>query len=257
MTGGIDLRVWQAETLRLTAFLAEPLDVSRLAWWQSIVGEPPEMRTLRPRQDRLEESGKVGNGVCSLSLDCNPKRIDWLLTPSIAEDRELSEFPSCGAFPDALELFRGLLMPWLPECPRTRRLAFGAVLLHPVDSLEAGYRWLSTLLPSIRLDPGASSDFSYSINRPRELKTDAGTVGINRLSRWSAVKLSGILLNVSDGIALPEPRAFGRDLLSCRLEIDINTAPTFEGDFFGAGAATMTSKLIDIGCELASRGDVP
>lgn len=257
MTDGIDLRAWQAETLRLTVFLAQPLDVSRLAWWQSIVGEPPEMRTLRPRQDRLEESGKVGNGVCSLSLDCNPKRIDWLLTPFIAGERELSEFPSCGAFPDALELFRGLLMPWLPTCPRLERLAFGAVLLHPVVNLDAGYRWLSTLLPSVRLDPGVSSDFSYSINRPRTLELDASHVGINRLSRWGVVKLSGIMLNVSEGLVVPDSRMLGRDLFSCRLEIDINTAPDFEGGFVGAGATTTVAKLIEVGCELAARGDLP
>ena len=249
----VDLNEWNAEVMRLTLFPKEAVEVAGLSWWESVVGEPPEAHNLRPREGRLEESGRIFDGKCNLTLQCESQRIDWLLTPVIAADQELTEFPSFAKLPEALGLFRRLLVPWLVHAPPSKRLAFGCVLTHPAEHRAAGYRWIANLLPSITLNPEGSSEFSYSINRPRRTKTDIKDLIINRLSRWSVAKLRSIHLQLPQrATTLPAP-----ELFACRLELDINTVPEFSGEFSANDSELVADELIVVGIEIATKGDVP
>jgi hypothetical protein len=249
----VDLNDWNAETLRLTLFAKAAIEVAGISWWESVVGEPPEAHNLRPREGRLEESGRIFDGKCNLTLQCEAQRIDWLLTPVIVADQELTEFPSFATFPDALELFQSLLVPWLVHAPPSKRLAFGCVLTHPAEDRTAGYRWIANLLPSVTLDPERSFDFNYAINRPRRTRTNIEDLFLNRLSRWSVAKLRSIHLQLPHGaktLAAPE-------LFACRLELDINTVPEFSGEFSANDFKSVTNELVELGTEIASTGDLP
>lgn len=249
----VDLNEWSAETLRLTLFTRLVIEVAGLSWWESVVGEPPETHNLRPREGRLEESGRILDGKCNLTLQCEAQRIDWLLTPVIVADQELTEFPGFAKFPEALGLFRRLLAPWLVHAPPSKRLAFGCVLTHPAENRAAGYRWIANLLPSVTLDPEGSSELTYAINRPRRTRTGIEDLFINRLSRWSVAKLRSIHLQLPHGAkTLPAP-----ELFACRLELDINTMPEFSGEFSANDFEPVTDELIELGTEIASTGDLP
>jgi hypothetical protein len=249
----VELHEWNAETLRLTLFTSAVIEVAGLSWWESVVGEPPEAHNLRPREGRLEESGRILDGTCNLTLQCEPQRIDWLLIPVIVADQELTDFPSFATLPEALGLFRRLLVPWLVHAPPSKRLAFGCVLTHPAEDRAQGYRWIANLLPSITLDPEGSSDFNYSINRPRPTRADINGFVINRLSKWSVAKLRSIHLQLPQG-----PKALlAPELIACRLELDINTAPEFSGEFSANDSEPIVYELIELGTEIATAGDVP
>jgi hypothetical protein len=249
----VELHEWNAETMRLTLFPKEGVEAAGLSWWQSVIGEPPESHTLRPREGKLEESGRIADGQCNLTLQCEARRIDWLFTPSISPEQELTEFPSFAKLPEALALYRRLLLPWLVHAPSCKRLAFGCVVTHPAQDRETGYDWISALLPSVRLDPKGSSEFSYSINRRRATRTDIGGLTINRLSKWSVVKLRPVFIPPPEGEE-PLPAS---EVYACRLELDINTVPEFPGDFSDPVVESVINELIDLGLEIAIEGDLP
>jgi hypothetical protein len=249
----VDLNEWNAETLRLTLFPREAVAVAGLSWWESVVGEAPETQNLRPRESRLEESGRIYDGKCNLTLRCEPTRVDWLLTPVIAADQELTEFPSFGKLPEALELYRRLLVPWLAHAPTLKRIAFGCIVTRPSEQREEGYRWISGLLPSVILDPEGSSDFHYSINRPRPTTTGIEGLIINRVSKWGVSKLHSLQLKLPHG----SEKLVTGELFACRLELDTNTAAEFAGELSADDSEQLIHELIDLGVEIATVGDVP
>ena len=146
---------WRVETLRLTIFATAMPDVSGIDWWEAVVGESPELKTLQPRAGMLQEVGQIKGGLCNLSLECQRQRIDWLFSPILKENQELTEFPTFANLPDGQKLFQAMLLPWLSRCPPANRIAFGAVLACPVESRTAGYELLGKYLRSVRLDRGS------------------------------------------------------------------------------------------------------
>jgi hypothetical protein len=150
------------------------------------VGKLPEMRTVRPRQGGSQEEGAFGTGRLILRLES--MRIDWLLTVAGEQKSSGEDAPTIGAFPEVLRGFQELIERWfsLETCPSVIRLAFGAVLLQPVASLQHAYQQLGHYLPSMMSDPEGSSDFLYQINRRRDSTTGIAGLKINRLSKWSA-----------------------------------------------------------------------
>lgn len=209
---GVDrpsLGVWQAETMRLTAFPGPAARIAEPTWWADLVGEPPEAKISRPRKGGQQEEG-IFEGR-KLVLVVEPSRIDWLLIPADHQDGEMGDIPTIGSFPEALDAFSQLMLRWfaLGTCPPVRRLAFGAILLQPVEDRQTGYRQISAYLPSVRLDPEGSSDFSYQINRPRDSTSGISGLRINRLSKWSSYLENGpILYGTGIRRALPRTSLF-------------------------------------------------
>ena len=78
---------------------------------------------------------------------------------------------------------------------------------------------------------------------------------INRLSTWSVVQMIETSVNISDEGAprvarSPNPRDF------CRLEMDINTMPEFDRELEKSIVPGIFDELVDIGNEIATKGDV-
>src|SRR5262249_9107031 len=129
------------------------------------------------------------------------------------------------------------------------RLAFGAILKTPVGNREEGYGVLQKFLPSVRLDPAASSDFMYQINRPREVKFGNVSILINRLSRWAVEIVE--TRHLSPGQPLMASQEF-----RCNLELDINTSPDFQGELPQRKVREIFETLVDFGREIALEGDI-
>jgi len=252
-----NLATWRVETLRLTLFTETPIDITNLQWWENIADTQAEARVIQPKLGRLQVAGPVKGGVCSLALDCQPQRIDWLLTPQFLEGQEVSSFPTFAPLPEAVAIYRDLLLPWLHDAPVTVRVAFGAVLTREVAGRKQGYEALAAFLPGIQLDSDNSSDFSYQINRPRASVSGIDALRINRLSKWSVVKLSGLVIEVTAG--QPTARVFAPtgDVYGCRVEMDINSAPEYRSQIPHDMLVTLLEELISLGLEIARMGDIP
>lgn len=212
------------------------------------VGEPPESKVSQPKVGVIQEQGRFSTGI--LTLISQPGRIDWLLTGS--DKAELA-----GPFEEALGPFVSLIVRWFGNAPVLQRIAFGAVLRLPVNNRTEGYQKLSGYLHHVELDPEGSTEFLFQINRPRKSRSGNETLSLNRLSKWSVVLAQQATFTVQS----PESAQFQLMNLQkdhfCRLELDINTAPDIEGDLPANALPEIFNELVELGLEIAKKGDIP
>ncbi len=241
---------WQVESMRVTAFPGDVVAADRLSWWDDVVGFPPEAVVSRPKAAQYQAHGDFEGR--RIALQIQPGRIEWSATPVIKAEDELSNVPTLGPFPDVIASLLKVVVPWLPMSPVLKRLAFGAVLLQPVENGLAGYVLIQKYLQTMRPDLDGASEFFYQINRPRPSATQIRGLRINRLMRWSVQVAQRMTLTL--GAGGPEARTLGEEA-ACRLEFDINTTPDFgvlPADHLGAVLQEMT----ELGREIAQKGDV-
>lgn len=246
------LSTWQAINLRLTAFPSPAAQFAEPTWWSDLIGNAPEKRISKPKRLEQQEEGPFEGG--NLILSVQPSRIDWVLT-TLKEQERGQELSVIGSFPVALDKYLKLVVSWLSSrmCPPLERLAFGAILLQPVEDRTTGYRQLSTYVHSVDLDPEGTSDFFYQINRPRESRSGIPGLRINRLSKWSRAGLQDIEVTLA-----PVPRqTAGPVRFACHLELDINTAHEFRNELPQEQLSQIFQELVDLGKEIASKGDIP
>ena len=242
---------WQTESLRLSSFVLEPIEFTNVAFWEPLLDQPPTERVVRPSQQLQTEEGPFLDGW--LSVETTVNRIDWRLghNPRSAPQR----LPVIGAYDDWKKNFGQLMGKWVASCPAPHRLAYGAVLLLPCTTMSEAYTTLSSFLPRVDIDPDNTFDFQYRINRRRPSESLNGRLGINRLSTWSAGEVARIDVDLSSGTT---PRI--RNVVDgtiCRLELDINTAPEYEEAIGKDIVASILDELIELGSEVASKGDIP
>lgn len=244
---------WQAESLRLSAFLAEAMDPTKMRFWESLVGSPPEELRNRPQQQLFTEEGPFLDG--RLRVQASNNRIDWMLFPAL--DNPRSELPVVGPYDVLDQGFRELMRRWIVDCPPVNRLGYGGVLLLPVGSLPDAHGRLDGLLPAVEIDPGNTRDFMYRINRRRVSRCSIEGLEVNRLSTWSVVQVIETLVELSaDGQQTPKVTHQPGSRSICRLEIDINTAPEFSRALDRDAVPEVFEELVDIGNEIATEGDV-
>jgi hypothetical protein len=141
----------------------------------------------------------------------------------------------------------------IDDLPSIARLAFGAIVLCPVEDHQTGYQRLNQYVP-VELDPVASSDFIYQINRRRDSNTGIPELVINRLSRWSVAHgtLTNFALGPTGPIATSGPTYF-----ACRLQLDINTVPGSSTILPGQQIPRIFYELVELGEEIIEKGDIP
>ena len=245
------LNDWQIEALRLSAFVIESNTLGEMSLWEPLIGQPPVERLTRPSENQFKEEGPFEDGW--LSVEATANRIDWRLgrNPRI----ESQTLPVVGSYNKLQQKFRDLMIKWAVSCPKTNRLAYGAILLLPTKNLSEACKALANLLPKIEIDPNNTADFQYRINRRRESQSIKDGTRINRLSTWSAGEIARIDIDLSSG---KTPRI--RNTLEgavCRLELDINTVPAPEGEINSDFVISVIDELIELGSEIVSEGDVP
>ncbi len=249
----LSIEDWQVENIRLTIFPSAQPDEQ--TWWADIVGRPSDNIFLqqRPRIRREEGIFEKGRLVLATSAD----RIDWLFVINLGGQQDEKGIFTIGNFPECLERFTIIMEKWfnLGTCPPTKRLAFGAVLLYPVESQQKGQQQISAFLPGLKLDLDDSSDFIYQINRPKESKIGIPEFKINRLSVWSVTNL--VVAEGKISISPPSARQFPvTECPVCRLVLDINTMHDFKGEISQEQIPMLFTELVTLGKEIAERGDI-
>jgi hypothetical protein len=250
-----DLSDWLVENLRVTVFtFPEGFSLEESSsHWHELFGQPAEKKTISSKELLIKEEGPFENGI--LKFESNPMRTDWVLAfnPNIERENDLRSM--IGPLEGIRNSFVKLMMQWLPNSLRSKRLAFGAVLHLPANSREHGYRTLGPYLKSVKLDPISSSDFLYQINRRRI----SSTIGIpdftiNRLTRWSVASATPMRIELGpEKINVFE----AKQEYSSRLELDINTWAKFESELPKDKIPGLFKELVDLGMEIVREGDIP
>jgi len=218
-----------------------------------LLGEPPEERKVKPKEISQIEQGDFKQG--RLVLNVTAPRIDWTYTVKIQE-KEPPDFshgvPSMGPFDECLSDFLVVMNTWLMEMsPTIGRLAFGAVLSQAVQSHVAGYKLLQSYLPAVKVDPDNSFDFNYQINRPRNSQLGINDLRVNRLCKWNVITAQAHLFTSGKSVVKDI------DIYSARLELDINTHQSYSDELPHEALVRLLSELVDLGKEIAEKGDVP
>jgi len=251
-----DISEWQVQQLRLTAFPSPSTSLAHPKWWEELLGTEAETRNVRSGKGEITEQGPFEQGT--LTLKVTPFRIDWTLDLRLDEtlvDLDDDSMPSIGSFPDIGDKFTKLMHGWLSSAtaPVLQRLAFGAVLLQPVDSYEDGYRLLSRYLTNIKLE-ASWQDFLYQVNKPRLSKVqELEGHSVNRLTKWSCASWQRRLVQMgSEGTK----DVSGEKHYACRLELDLSTSGEFIGELPKTALASELSEQYQWGKEIAARGDI-
>jgi hypothetical protein len=244
---------WQVQSLRLTAFPSPSAQIADQNWWAEITGELPESKTSQPRTGQQLQTGSYKNGQLVLSVRSN--RIDWQYAAVQKDSEEELIIPILGSFPECLDVFSELMNNWfaLPSMPLLVRLAFGAVLAHPVRNFSEGHEFLQRYsLPEFNLE--GTSDFLYQISRQNDSNIGVVNLKINRLSKWAMSVVQNILVSFTAGQLSTLPTDF--QAFAATLELDINTVPDVELELNQNILPKLFDELINFGSEIAQEGDI-
>ena len=244
------LDAWQVESMRVTAFPSDVVPVEQ-SWWDDIIGVPAEAVTSRPKVGQYQAEGDFE--ARRLRLQIQPGRVEWSVTPITKAEDELTGLSVIGPLLDVDTSLLKVVNPWLSLAPEMKRLAFGAILLQPVENVPAGYGLIQKYLHRLHPDLDGASDFSYQINRPRRSGTQVVELTINRLMRWSVQVTQRMVITMTGGGAVS--RSLGEDA-ACRLELDINTAPDFPALLPAEHLTAILHEMMEFGREIAQKGDV-
>lgn len=216
---------WLVQQLRFSAFVPTATPELLSSVWSQLSSEPPESEESRPREHfRRMAAPEEGSLIETVFL---PGRFDIIKHPAaMAEIQPVIHFGDAkvqvSAFADRISA----LIKGLGDSIAIHRLAFGAVLIRPVASRELAYEELGKLLP-VKIDPAGSRDFLYQINHPENFQISSGSIELNRLSRWSAMRTQHFVLQVAaNGSGEPMPSrtglSVGENFVRC--EIDNSSA---------------------------------
>jgi hypothetical protein len=250
------LTVWQVESLRVTAFPSPAAQIEGSTWWAEVAEGEPDTNISHPKRGEAQFEGRAHIG--KLILQIQPLRIQWVLSAT-DEQRGADSPPTIGSFPEVATAFLPLMDRWfqLDTFPLIQRLAFGAVLLQPVEERRTGYRQIAPYLHRwLRLDPDNSSDLLYQINRPRPSTLEIPQLAINRLSKWGVAVYRHFAAPLEP--AAPTTYLFPtEELFTCLLEIDMNTSQHFPRELEQEQIPEILRELVNLGMEIAQEGDIP
>ncbi|KUY80639.1 hypothetical protein [Burkholderia sp. RF4-BP95] len=208
-----DIGAWEVQSLRASFISQQPVGKAE-DWWQIAVGVAPEQVTSKPNVLEHSETGAFGPGRLDMRIAFN--RADWIYS---AVDAGGPKLPILGGAADFLSALRKPVKTWLEakgnEVPWVR-VAFGAVLLMPVDSIKDGNAAIGDYLPILNSKESNVKDLFVQVNYPRESKNLDGSV-VNRLIKLSTLSLQ--LINITPVGPVPSIS----DSMYCRAELDFST----------------------------------
>ena len=217
--------------------------------WHDLTGREPDIDENRARDGIRRQSGRESDG--QLETVVTPARTDVVISTAVQDALQAAYF---GSAKDKIPGFVSLVSSWLSRMVQTgkiTRVAFGAVLLLPVDNREVGYRELDRLLPSVTVDPINTKELFYRINRPKIYK---GNIEFNRITTWASLEVRKF---ISSGALLGQPSTPISEEAFVRLEVDHST-PAERTELLALGEIVpMFEALVEMAVENAARGERP
>lgn len=245
---------WEVECLRCSVFPLSDMTEQVSLVWKSLTDDPPEEIRQHPQQRSASAEGVWDNG--RLRLDIRAKQVDWRILPVIKDSP--SALPSIGYYTECREAFVQKMLEWLKgRCPATTRMAYGAILLLRCSTLPEAYARLNELLPSVDLASENISDFSYRVNRTRQLLTGIERLRVNRISNWAALEMLNTSVQINQNVRTPPSAKVESVTPLCRLELDVNTDQEYSRELDKVHLESVFSELVQAGSEIANKGDIP
>jgi hypothetical protein len=240
---------WVAAQVRVTAFgVGGAWDPPPQAWQELELGEAGSF--TRSKGETIEQGAALGHW---LVVQTGRSRLDFYHVPDPGS--EDAHFGDIGEAREAADRVINFVAPWMRRsCPDIGRLALGLTARSPVPDVRTGYQILGSMLP-VRIDPDGSSDFSYQINRPRDLISVPG-MRVNRLSQWGVIQIGQLMadLTIRDGGASGEFQS-GRSQHWCQAVLDINTAPS-EQAIPRDKVPDVLAEFLGLALEIVEKGDI-
>ena len=250
---GHSLSDWYVKELRLSVFLTDTIDPARAHFWESLVGKTPDEIHNKPRQPWVREEGSLLNG--RLCVEVRSNRVDWKLLPIPSVDHHGLPFV-VGAYDILEQSFRDLMQRWLANPLSLYRLGYGSELLSSAKDMLSAYKKLGDLLPAVDIEPKNTHDFLYRINR-RTSSCNVKGLEINRISTWSVIQTTETIVDIfPDGKHIPKVTQLQNPSSICQLDLDINTIPEFNHELDKKAVSRIFHELVDLGNEIAAKGDV-
>ena len=243
---------WHVETMRITVFPSDITVVDMPKLWDSVMDQEPDaIQFQREKIDAREV--RFGNGRMVLAKQAD--RIDWHYLSNPDTNTDSLQLPIIGKLEEELNAFTDLANAWFVSSKMfaIKRLAFGAVLLRPVNSVEEGNSILADMLPNMNLK--GVRDFYYQVNRRRNSKVAPG-IEVNRLSKWNVYsgQLVTVAINPMQGQQVDTTTGLSN---ACRLELDINTFQETTDSLPSHSLSAIYDELVSMGLEISERGDIP
>lgn len=244
---------WQVQVLRLTVFYRPGAQFDISGWWAKLTGDQPETETEKPKESTIIQEGSFKDG--RLTLVKAPSIIDLRLQlPEKIIDLS-SGLPTIGSFeqqePDFVKISNKLLE--LDSLPPINRVAFGSVVILPMESHVQAYKELAAYIKTVKIDADNSRDFLYRINRRRPSQIKAEGLTINRLNKWSVVGFqTGVFPPLAAGASLvTSPPKY-----ACHLELDISTCQESQDNLPKKELFPILEELVSMAKEIITKGDI-
>jgi len=243
---------WVVENIRVTVFPgSSEIDISE-DWWDTVSETPSTEVVTKKATSTKVESGLFSEFDYNLRLESKPDRIDWIIVPSNpASLFSPSDQESPESWKDMGSTFCDRISRWFDKSPQITRVAFGAVLLTRVKDKVEGYQLLQRFLNKVEIDEINSYDFTYVINRPRNINVNDSQMLINRLNKWGTIKIQGF--SVGGARAIHQDT----DVHMVRLELDINTDAKSTAIINPDAAKQILKEMFGMAVEISVNGDIP
>ena len=244
-----DSKDWQVENLRITMFPENNARISPSSHWDEIIAEDADNVQIQPGRLNARHVDR-GHGV--IFLIKQSEYIEWRYLGKPDENRNELRLPIVGSLFEELDVILELSRMSLrsPSLLPINRLAFGAVLLLPAQSLNTGFANLQDFFPKINFQ--RVNDFDYRVNRRRNSEV-VKDLEINRISQWSVARLERVADTLDPASSLADGSS--SSAFASRLELDVNTVQRRDA-LQSDSLVDLFNELIHLGTELSERGDV-
>lgn len=243
---------WITESLRGTVFGEISFEDAK-GWWSEYMDSDPDSETVKAKAGQYSAHCDFMGGV--LSLEIQPGRADWYLRSKRPEEMEELDYPNFGPIDAPLQKLADIFKTWVEDRSGLVRMAFGGVLLLPTDGRQDAYETVQQMLPAVDIDIENSADFFYQINRPRPSTSGIDGLVLNRLCKWSVLRLFGGSYRLDSDKSLISTSL--QEKFAVRLELDINTSPDFQDMLPVDRQSSVFDELIALGLEISESGDQP
>ena len=244
---------WQPSQLQIVVFPKTPMVGVHQNWWNQITGRDPNETSTK----KLETTTTGDFNEWSLLLTVDLLRVMWTLSPKLDPESPPTGMPTLGAYTLARKAFLDQITNWFASsCPPIKRMAFAGLLMQEATSHEDAYKLLHHYLKkTVQIDP-LSTDFNYRINRRKHSR--CLDLGINRITTWSAVKVTisaqAFLAGREHASAL---QTVTDSQYGALLQVDVNTDADREDEIPSDKLVALLAELVDHADALALNGDVP
>jgi len=241
-------RPWLTFGIRLSVFPVTPQEAPA-DLWEQVVGAMPEMDQNQPRQRMRIQSGSWRGGALQLTVSSD--RFVWLAGPSTTPEGfpDFENWLTESVVPD----FSGIVRPWLTSVRfGVNRIGIGLHSLLFAQDRASAYRLLEELIPSVKIQPEATRDFLYQINRPKSSRVLH--IPLNRLMKWSALYLGLTQFAITPGQHVQPSPVLGRQYVS--LDNDVNTPAEHLEALDEAQVGAIYDELVELAWENLEAGEI-